>query len=180
MNRAIQQACELAHRSSHEFLMPEHVLLALCQIAPSFVNVLKQSLDCQPGELAEDVEKWLASQEKAPKPVDLELSSSMRRIFTICKGENADRVLCVTSFIEAMMRDAECMGTYLLTKHLKVTEVFLLLSLHEYCDAKDSYVAEEELDDDLDDLEDDDLDDDDLEDDDEMMGGPSDFASSSD
>ena len=73
MNRAIQQACELAHRSSHEFLMPEHVLLALCQIAPSFVNVLKQSLDCQPGELAEDVEKWLASQEKAPKPVDLEL-----------------------------------------------------------------------------------------------------------
>lgn len=181
MNRAIQQACELAHRSSHEFLMPEHVLLALCQIAPSFVNVLKQSLDCQPGELAEDVEKWLASQEKAPKPVDLELSSSMRRIFTICKGENADRVLCVTFFIEAMMRDAECMGAYLLTKHLKVTEVFLLLSLHEYCDAKDSYVAEEELDDDLDDLEDDDLDDDDLEDDDEMMmGGPSDFALSSD
>ena len=104
----------------------------------------------------------------------------MRRIFTICKGENADRVLCVTFFIEAMMRDAECMGAYLLTKHLKVTEVFLLLSLHEYCDAKDSYVAEEELDDDLDDLEDDDLDDDDLEDDDEMMmGGPSDFALSS-
>ena len=66
MTRILSEALELVRFFKHEFIMPEHILMALLR-EDKFSKILKvEKMESQKAKVYEELMDWLSKQEKVP------------------------------------------------------------------------------------------------------------------
>lgn len=113
-------AINLAKEKRHEFLMPEHLLLALISV-PEFENALKGFSD--PEELKSRLEEVLADVETVPGSNDYEMEASyhLRTLFEFWADtiqESSAREIDITHIVNGLMLLQESWATHLLLESI--------------------------------------------------------------
>ena len=145
----------------HEFIMPEHLLLALLRQFSFCQALQEENVDCM--KMHEDLVNWLAKQERVPSTIKYlpEPSSLFKSMFsTACAlAVTADRNLVhVTHFVQAMLGLQNSEAAYLLGKAIGDRQGDFLACVDSYYplegNASDSGVIADGIDDDEDDYDD--------------------------
>ena len=158
MSVLMDDALKQARFFDHEFIMPEHLLLALLRQF-SFCRALQEEdVDCM--KMHEDLVNWLAKQERVPSSIKYlpEPSSLFKTMFgTACAlAVTADRKLVhVTHFVQAMLGLQNSEAAFLLGKAIGDRQGEFLASVDSFYplegDASDTGIMSDEMDDEYDD-----------------------------
>lgn len=158
MSVLMDDALKQARFFDHEFIMPEHLLLALLRQF-SFCQALQEE-DVDSMKMHEDLVNWLAKQERVPSSIKYlpEPSSLFKTMFgTACAlAVTADRKLVhVTHFVQAMLGLQNSEAAFLLGKAIGDRQGEFLASVDSFCplegDASDTGIMSDEMDDEYDD-----------------------------
>lgn len=158
MSVLMDDALKQARFFDHEFIMPEHLLLALLRQF-SFCQALQEE-DVDSMKMHEDLVNWLAKQERVPSSIKYlpEPSSLFKTMFgTACAlAVTADRKLIhVTHFVQAMLGLQNSEAAFLLGKAIGDRQGEFLASVDSFYplegDASDTGIMSDEMDDEYDD-----------------------------
>ena len=158
MSALMDDALKQARFFDHEFIMPEHLLLALLRQF-SFCQALQEE-DVDSMKMHEDLVNWLAKQERVPSSIKYlpEPSSLFKTMFgTACAlAVTADRKLVhVTHFVQAMLGLQNSEAAFLLGKAIGDRQGEFLASVDSFYplegDASDTGIMSDEMDDEYDD-----------------------------
>ena len=158
MSVLMDDALKQARFFDHEFIMPEHLLLALLRQF-SFCQALQEE-DVDSMKMHEDLVNWLAKQERGPSSIKYlpEPSSLFKTMFgTACAlAVTADRKLVhVTHFVQAMLGLQNSEAAFLLGKAIGDRQGEFLASVDSFYplegDASDTGIMSDEMDDEYDD-----------------------------
>lgn len=158
MSVLMDDALKQARFFDHEFIMPEHLLLALLRQF-SFCQALQEE-DVDSMKMHEDLVNWLAKQERVPSSIKYlpEPSSLFKTMFgTACAlAVTADRKLVhVTHFVQAMPGLQNSEAAFLLGKAIGDRQGEFLASVDSFYplegDASDTGIMSDEMDDEYDD-----------------------------
>ena len=158
MSVLMDDALKQARFFDHEFIMPEHLLLALLRQF-SFCQALQEE-DVDSMKMHEDLVNWLAKQERVPSSIKYlpEPSSLFKTMFgTACAlAATADRKLVhVTHFVQAMLGLQNSEAAFLLGKAIGDRQGEFLASVDSFYplegDASDTGIMSDEMDDEYDD-----------------------------
>ncbi len=158
MSALMDDALKQARFFDHEFIMPEHLLLALLRQF-SFCQALQEE-DVDSMKMHEDLVNWLAKQERVPSSIKYlpEPSSLFKTMFgTACAlAVSADRKLVhVTHFVQAMLGLQNSEAAFLLGKAIGDRQGEFLASVDSFYplegDASDTGIMSDEMDDEYDD-----------------------------
>ena len=158
MSVLMDDALKQARFFDHEFIMPEHLLLALLRQF-SFCQALQEE-DVDSMKMHEDLVNWLAKQERVPSSIKYlpEPSSLFKTMFgTACAlAVTADRKLVhVTHFVQAMLGLQNSEAAFLLGKAIGDRQGEFLASVDSLYplegDASDTGIMSDEMDDEYDD-----------------------------
>ena len=158
MSVLMDDALKQARFFDHEFIMPEHLLLALLRQF-SFCQALQEE-DVDSMKMHEDLVNWLAKQERVPSSIKYlpEPSSLFKTMFgTACAlAVTADRKLVhVTHFVQAMLGLQNSEAAFLLGKAIGDRQGEFLASVDSFYplegDASDTGIMSDEMDDEYDD-----------------------------
>lgn len=158
MSVLMDDALKQARFFDHEFIMPEHLLLALLRQF-SFCQALQEE-DVDSMKMHEDLVNWLAKQERVPSSIKYlpEPSSLFKTMFgTACAlAVTADRKLVhVTHFVQAMLGLQNSEAAFLLGKAIGDRQGEFLASVDSFYplegDASDTGIMSDEMDDEFDD-----------------------------
>lgn len=158
MSALMDDALKQARFFDHEFIMPEHLLLALLRQF-SFCQALQEE-DVDSMKMHEDLVNWLAKQERVPSSIKYlpEPSSLFKTMFgTACAlAVTADRKLVhVTHFVQAMLGLQNSEAAFLLGKAIGDRQGEFLASVDSFYplegDASDTGIMSDEMDDEFDD-----------------------------
>lgn len=158
MSALMDDALKQARFFDHEFIMPEHLLLALLRQF-SFCQALQEE-DVDSMKMHEDLVNWLAKQERVPSTIKYlpEPSSLFKTMFgTACAlAVTADRKLVhVTHFVQAMLGLQNSEAAFLLGKAIGDRQGEFLASVDSFYplegDASDTGIMSDEMDDEYDD-----------------------------
>ena len=161
MSVLMDDALKQARFFDHEFIMPEHLLLALLRQFSFCQALQEENVDCM--KMHEDLVNWLAKQERVPSTIKYlpEPSSLFKSMFsTACAlAVTADRNLVhVTHFVQAMLGLQNSEAAFLLGKAIGDRQGDFLACVDSYCplegNASDSGVISDGIDDDEDDYDD--------------------------
>ena len=161
MSALMDDALKQARFFDHEFIMPEHLLLALLRQFSFCQALQEENVDCM--KMHEDLVNWLAKQERVPSTIKYlpEPSSLFKSMFsTACAlAVTADRNLVhVTHFVQAMLGLQNSEAAYLLGKAIGDRQGDFLACVDSYYplegNASDSGVISDGIDDDEDDYDD--------------------------
>lgn len=158
MSALMDDALKQARFFDHEFIMPEHLLLALLRQF-SFCQALQEE-DVDSMKMHEDLVNWLAKQERVPSSIKYlpEPSSLFKTMFgTACAlAVTADRKqVHVTHFVQAMLGLQNSEAAFLLGKAIGDRQGEFLASVDSFYplegDASDTGIMSDEMDDEYDD-----------------------------
>ena len=158
MSALMDDALKQARFFDHEFIMPEHLLLALLRQFSFCQALQEEDVDCM--KMHEDLVNWLAKQERVPSSIKYlpEPSSLFKTMFgTACAlAVNADRKLVhVTHFVQAMLGLQNSEAAFLLGKAIGDRQGEFLASVDSFYplegDASDTGIMSDEMDDEYDD-----------------------------
>ena len=161
MSVLMDDALKQARFFDHEFIMPEHLLLALLRQFSFCQALQEEDVDCM--KMHEDLVNWLAKQERVPSTVKYlpEPSSLFKSMFsTACAlAVTADRNLVhVTHFVQAMLGLQNSEAAFLLGKAIGDRQGDFLACVDSYYplegNASDSGVMSDGIDDEEDDYDD--------------------------
>ena len=161
MSVLMDDALKQARFFDHEFIMPEHLLLALLRQFSFCQALQEENVDCM--KMHEDLVNWLAKQERVPSTIKYlpEPSSLFKSMFsTACAlAVTADRNLVhVTHFVQAMLGLQNSEAAFLLGKAIGDRQGDFLACVDSYYplegNASDSGVISDGIDDDEDDYDD--------------------------
>ena len=161
MSALMDDALKQARFFDHEFIMPEHLLLALLRQFSFCQALQEENVDCM--KMHEDLVNWLAKQERVPSTVKYlpEPSSLFKSMFsTACAlAVTADRNLVhVTHFVQAMLGLQNSEAAFLLGKAIGDRQGDFLACVDSYYplegNASDSGVMSDGIDDEEDDYDD--------------------------
>ena len=161
MSVLMDDALKQARFFDHEFIMPEHLLLALLRQFSFCQALQEENVDCM--KMHEDLVNWLAKQERVPSTIKYlpEPSSLFKSMFsTACAlAVTADRNLVhVTHFVQAMLGLQNSEAAYLLGKAIGDRQGDFLACVDSYYplegNASDSGIISDGIDDDEDDYDD--------------------------
>ena len=161
MSALMDDALKQARFFDHEFIMPEHLLLALLRQFSFCQALQEEDVDCM--KMHEDLVNWLAKQERVPSTIKYlpEPSSLFKSMFsTACAlAVTADRNLVhVTHFVQAMLGLQNSEAAFLLGKAIGDRQGDFLACVDSYYplegNASDSGVISDGIDDDEDDYDD--------------------------
>lgn len=158
MSALMDDALKQARFFDHEFIMPEHLLLALLRQFSFCQALQEENVDCL--KMHEDLVNWLAKQERVPSSIKYlpEPSSLFKTMFgTACAlAVTADRKLVhVTHFVQAMLGLQNSEAAFLLGKAIGDRQGEFLASVDSFYplegDASDTGIMSDEMDDEYDD-----------------------------
>ena len=158
MSALMDDALKQARFFDHEFIMPEHLLLALLRQFSFCQALQEEDVDCM--KMHEDLVNWLAKQERVPSSIKYlpEPSSLFKTMFgTACAlAVTADRKLVhVTHFVQAMLGLQNSEAAFLLGKAIGDRQGEFLASVDSFypleSDASDTGIMSDEMDDEYDD-----------------------------
>ena len=158
MSALMDDALKQARFFDHEFIMPEHLLLALLRQFSFCQALQEENVDCL--KMHEDLVNWLAKQERVPSTIKYlpEPSSLFKTMFgTACAlAVTADRKLVhVTHFVQAMLGLQNSEAAFLLGKAIGDRQGEFLASVDSSYplegDASDTGIMSDEMDDEYDD-----------------------------
>ena len=158
MSVLMDDALKQARFFDHEFIMPEHLLLALLRQFSFCQALQEEDVDCM--KMHEDLVNWLAKQERVPSSIKYlpEPSSLFKTMFgTACAlAVTADRKLVhVTHFVQAMLGLQNSEAAFLLGKAIGDRQGEFLASVDSFYplegDASDTGIMSDEMDDEYDD-----------------------------
>ncbi len=158
MSVLMDDALKQARFFDHEFIMPEHLLLALLRQFSFCQALQEEDVDCM--KMHEDLVNWLAKQERVPSSIKYlpEPSSLFKTMFgTACAlAVTADRKLVhVTHFVQAMLGLQNSEAAFLLGKAIGDRQGEFLASVDSFYplegDASDTGIMSDGMDDDYDD-----------------------------
>ena len=158
MSALMDDALKQARFFDHEFIMPEHLLLALLRQFSFCQALQEEDVDCM--KMHEDLVNWLAKQERVPSSIKYlpEPSSLFKTMFgTACAlAVTADRKLVhVTHFVQAMLGLQNSEAAFLLGKAIGDRQGEFLASVDSFYplegDASDTGIISDEMDDEYDD-----------------------------
>ena len=158
MSALMDDALKQARFFDHEFIMPEHLLLALLRQFSFCQALQEEDVDCM--KMHEDLVNWLAKQERVPSSIKYlpEPSSLFKTMFgTACAlAVTADRKLVhVTHFVQAMLGLQNSEAAFLLGKAIGDRQGEFLASVDSFYplegDASDTGIMSGEMDDEYDD-----------------------------
>ena len=158
MSALMDDALKQARFFDHEFIMPEHLLLALLRQFSFCQALQEEDVDCM--KMHEDLVNWLAKQERVPSSIKYlpEPSSLFKTMFgTACAlAVTADRKLVhVTHFVQAMLGLQNSEAAFLLGKAIGDRQGEFLASVDSFYplegDASDTGIMSDEIDDEYDD-----------------------------
>ena len=158
MSALMDDALKQARFFDHEFIMPEHLLLALLRQFSFCQALQEEDVDCL--KMHEDLVNWLAKQERVPSTIKYlpEPSSLFKTMFgTACAlAVTADRKLVhVTHFVQAMLGLQNSEAAFLLGKAIGDRQGEFLASVDSFYplegDASDTGIMSDEMDDEYDD-----------------------------
>ena len=158
MSVLMDDALKQARFFDHEFIMPEHLLLALLRQFSFCQALQEENVDCM--KMHEDLVNWLAKQERVPSSIKYlpEPSSLFKTMFgTACAlAVTADRKLVhVTHFVQAMLGLQNSEAAFLLGKAIGDRQGEFLASVDSFYplegDASDTGIMSDEMDDEYDD-----------------------------
>ena len=158
MSALMDDALKQARFFDHEFIMPEHLLLALLRQFSFCQALQEENVDCL--KMHEDLVNWLAKQERVPSTIKYlpEPSSLFKTMFgTACAlAVTADRKLVhVTHFVQAMLGLQNSEAAFLLGKAIGDRQGEFLASVDSFYplegDASDTGIMSDEMDDEYDD-----------------------------
>ena len=158
MSVLMDDALKQARFFDHEFIMPEHLLLALLRQFSCCQALQEEDVDCM--KMHEDLVNWLAKQERVPSSIKYlpEPSSLFKTMFgTACAlAVTADRKLVhVTHFVQAMLGLQNSEAAFLLGKAIGDRQGEFLASVDSFYplegDASDTGIMSDEMDDEYDD-----------------------------
>ena len=158
MSALMDDALKQARFFDHEFIMPEHLLLALLRQFSFCQALQEENVDCL--KMHEDLVNWLAKQERVPSTIKYlpEPSSLLKTMFgTACAlAVTADRKLVhVTHFVQAMLGLQNSEAAFLLGKAIGDRQGEFLASVDSFYplegDASDTGIMSDEMDDEYDD-----------------------------
>ena len=158
MSALMDDALKQARFFDHEFIMPEHLLLALLRQFSFCQALQEEGVDCM--KMHEDLVNWLAKQERVPSSIKYlpEPSSLFKTMFgTACAlAVTADRKLVhVTHFVQAMLGLQNSEAAFLLGKAIGDRQGEFLASVDSFYplegDASDTGIMSDEMDDEYDD-----------------------------
>ena len=158
MSALMDDALMQARFFDHEFIMPEHLLLALLRQFSFCQALQEEDVDCM--KMHEDLVNWLAKQERVPSSIKYlpEPSSLFKTMFgTACAlAVTADRKLVhVTHFVQAMLGLQNSEAAFLLGKAIGDRQGEFLASVDSFYplegDASDTGIMSDEMDDEYDD-----------------------------
>ena len=158
MSALMDDALKQARFFDHEFIMPEHLLLALLRQFSFCQALQEEDVDCM--KMHEDLVNWLAKQERVPSSIKYlpEPSSLFNTMFgTACAlAVTADRKLVhVTHFVQAMLGLQNSEAAFLLGKAIGDRQGEFLASVDSFYplegDASDTGIMSDEMDDEYDD-----------------------------
>ncbi len=158
MSVLMDDALKQARFFDHEFIMPEHLLLALLRQFSFCQALQEENVDCL--KMHEDLVNWLAKQERVPSSIKYlpEPSSLFKTMFgTACAlAVTADRKLVhVTHFVQAMLGLQNSEAAFLLGKAIGDRQGEFLASVDSFYplegDASDTGIMSDEMDDEYDD-----------------------------
>ena len=158
MSALMDDALKQARFFDHEFIMPEHLLLALLRQFSFCQALQEEDVDCM--KMHEDLVNWLAKQERVPSSIKYlpEPSSLFKTMFgTACAlAVTADRKLVhVTHFVQAMLGLQNSEAAFLLGKAIGDRQGEFLASVDSFYplegDASDTGIMSDEMDDEYDD-----------------------------
>lgn len=158
MSALMDDALKQARFFDHEFIMPEHLLLALLRQFSFCQALQEEDVDCM--KMHEDLVNWLAKQERVPSTIKYlpEPSSLFKTMFgTACAlAVTADRKLVhVTHFVQAMLGLQNSEAAFLLGKAIGDRQGEFLASVDSFYplegDASDTGIMSDEMDDEYDD-----------------------------
>ena len=160
MSALMDDALKQARFFDHEFIMPEHLLLALLRQFSFCQALQEEDVDCM--KMHEDLVNWLAKQERVPSSIKYlpEPSSLFKTMFgTACAlAVTADRKLVhVTHFVQAMLGLQNSEAAFLLGKAIGDRQGEFLASVDSFYplegDASDTGIMSDEMDDEYDDYD---------------------------
>lgn len=158
MSVLMDDALKQARFFDHEFIMPEHLLLALLRQFSFCQALQEENVDCL--KMHEDLVNWLAKQERVPSTIKYlpEPSSLFKTMFgTACAlAVTADRKLVhVTHFVQAMLGLQNSEAAFLLGKAIGDRQGEFLASVDSFYplegDASDTGIMSDEMDEEYDD-----------------------------
>ena len=158
MSALMDDALKQARFFDHEFIMPEHLLLALLRQFSFCQALQEEDVDCM--KMHEDLVNWLAKQERVPSSIKYlpEPSSLFKTMFgTACAlAVTADRKqVHVTHFVQAMLGLQNSEAAFLLGKAIGDRQGEFLASVDSFYplegDASDTGIMSDEMDDEYDD-----------------------------
>ena len=158
MSALMDDALKQARFFDHEFIMPEHLLLALLRQFSFCQALQEEDVDCM--KMHEELVNWLAKQERVPSSIKYlpEPSSLFKTMFgTACAlAVTADRKLVhVTHFVQAMLGLQNSEAAFLLGKAIGDRQGEFLASVDSFypleSDASDTGIMSDEMDDEYDD-----------------------------
>ena len=158
MSALMDDALKQARFFDHEFIMPEHLLLALLRQFSFCQALQEEDVDCM--KMHEDLVNWLAKHERVPSSIKYlpEPSSLFKTMFgTACAlAVTADRKLVhVTHFVQAMLGLQNSEAAFLLGKAIGDRQGEFLASVDSFYplegDASDTGIMSDEMDDEYDD-----------------------------
>lgn len=158
MSVLMDDALKQARFFDHEFIMPEHLLLALLRQFSFCQALQEENVDSM--KMHEDLVNWLAKQERVPSSIKYlpEPSSLFKTMFgTACAlAVTADRKLVhVTHFVQAMLGLQNSEAAFLLGKAIGDRQGEFLASVDSFYplegDASDTGIMSDEMDDEYDD-----------------------------
>ena len=158
MSVLMDDALKQARFFDHEFIMPEHLFLALLRQFSFCQALQEENVDCL--KMHEDLVNWLAKQERVPSSIKYlpEPSSLFKTMFgTACAlAVTADRKLVhVTHFVQAMLGLQNSEAAFLLGKAIGDRQGEFLASVDSFYplegDASDTGIMSDEMDDEYDD-----------------------------
>lgn len=158
MSALMDDALKQARFFDHEFIMPEHLLLALLRQFSFCQALQEENVDCL--KMHEDLVNWLAKQERVPSTIKYlpEPSSLFKTMFgTACAlAVTADRKLVhVTHFVQAMLGLQNSEAAFLLGKAIGDRQGEFLAGVDSFYplegDVSDTGIMSDEMDDEYDD-----------------------------
>ena len=120
MTSAVNEAVEYVHFFGHEFIMPEHMLMALLRQQGFKKALTAEGVDCK--KMNEELVEWLSKQEKVPKKTRRHIpepSTLFKKMFTtacslsLSKG-NVD--INISCFVQAILKLQNSEAAFLLNK----------------------------------------------------------------
>ena len=119
MTAVMDEAMKQAKTFEHEFVMPEHILLAMLRQFNFCQALVEEGVDCI--KMHEELICWLSEQERVPKAVTLvpEPSSMFKTLFGMACAlaiSAGKKMVNVTHFVQAMANLQNSEAAYLLGK----------------------------------------------------------------